>query len=72
MAFVTLDRNSYAQCPKCGFAVSFLQGQEGVPDANVIEVMSETLITLVCSLDGRFEVSAGEFRNHPTEPESQA
>lgn len=64
MGFVTLDQHSYVHCPQCGFAVSFLQGQESPPETNVIEVMSETVITLVCPTDGKFEVSAGEFRNN--------
>jgi len=41
-----------------------LQGQEKPPETNVIEVASETVITLVCPTDGKFEVSAGEFRNN--------
>jgi hypothetical protein len=39
-----------------------LQGQEKPRETNVIEVASETVITLVCPTDGKFEVSAGEFR----------
>jgi len=63
MAFVTLNEHSYVHCPTCGFAVSFLQGQEHPPETRVIEVMSETVISLVCPTDGKFEVSAEEFRN---------
>ena len=64
MAFVTLGESSYVHCPQCGFAVSFLQGQEHPPETNVIEVASETVITLVCPTDGKFEVAAGEFRSN--------
>jgi len=42
-----------------------LQGQEKPPETNVIEVASETVITLVCPTDGKLEVSAGEFWNNP-------
>jgi hypothetical protein len=42
-----------------------LQGQEKPPETNVIEVELETVITLVCPTDGKFEVSAREFRNNP-------
>jgi len=42
-----------------------LQGQEKPPETNVIEIASETVVTLVCPTDGKFEVSAGEFRNNP-------
>lgn len=65
MEFVILGEQSYVHCPQCGVAVSFLQGQEKPPETNVIEVASETVITLVCPTDGKFEVSAGEFRNNP-------
>jgi hypothetical protein len=65
MEFVALGEHSYVHCPQCGFPVSFLQGQEKPPETNVIEVASETVITLVCPTDGKFEVSAGEFRNNP-------
>jgi hypothetical protein len=64
MEFVTLSERSYVYCPQCGFPVSFLQGQERPPETTVIEVASETVITLVCPTDGKFEVSAGEFRNN--------
>jgi len=67
MEFVTLGKHSYVQCPQCGLPVSFLQGQEKPPETNVIEVASETVITLVCPTDGKFEVSAGEFRNSPSD-----
>ena len=49
--------------------MSFLQGQENPPETNVIEVASETVITLVCPTDGKFEVSAGEFRILPDAPQ---
>jgi hypothetical protein len=65
MAFVTLDEHSYVFCPQCGFAVSFLQGQESAPQTKTIEVFLETVVTLVCPTDGKFEVLAGEFRNSP-------
>ena len=65
MEFITLNEHSYVPCPQCGFAVSFLQGQEKPPETNVIEVESETVITLVCPTDGKFEVSAGDFLNNP-------
>jgi hypothetical protein len=41
-----------------------LQGQEKPAETNAIEVASETVITLVRPTDGKFEVSAGEFRNN--------
>jgi len=63
MEFVTLGEHSYVHCPQCGLPISFLQGQERPPETNVIEVASETVITLACPTDGRFEVLAGEFRN---------
>ena len=62
MEFVTLGENSYVHCPQCGLPISFLQGQGRPPETKVIEVASETVITLVCPTDGKFEVSAGEFR----------
>lgn len=65
MEFITLNEHSYVRCPQCGFAVSFLQGQEKPPETKVIEVESETVITLVCPTDGKFEVSAGDFLNNP-------
>ena len=65
MAFVTLSKHSYVHCPQCGLTVFFLQGQEKPPATNVIEVMTDTVITLVCPTDGKFEVSAGEFHNNP-------
>jgi hypothetical protein len=64
MKFVTLGEHSYVHCPQCGIPISFLQGQERPPETKVIEVGSETLITLLCPTDGKFEVSAGEFRNN--------
>lgn len=65
MALVTLGEHSYVHCPQCGFRVSFFQGQEHPPETNVIQVAPETVLTLVCPTDGKFEVSAGEFRHHP-------
>ena len=71
MGFVILGEYSYVPCPQCGLPVAFLQGQEHPPETNVIEVASETVITLVCQTDGKFEVSAGEFRNkRPDSPDS--
>jgi len=67
MDFVTLGEHSYVHCPQCGFPISFLQGQEHSPQTKVIEVASETVITVVCPTDGKFEVSAGEFRNNLAE-----
>lgn len=64
MEFVTLGEHSYVHCPQCGLPISFLQGQERPPETNVIEVASETVITVVCPTDGKFEVSAGEFSHH--------
>jgi hypothetical protein len=65
MEFVTLGEHSYVHCPQCGLPVSLLQGREKPPETNVIEVELETVITLVCPTDGKFEVSAREFRNNP-------
>jgi hypothetical protein len=71
MEFVTLGERSFVHCPQCGFPISFLQGQERPPETRVIEVASETVITLVCPTDGKFEVSAGEFRDDsPSAPQS--
>ena len=67
MEFVTLGESSFVHCPQCGFAISFLQGQERPPETRVIEVATETVITLVCPTDGKFEVSAGEFRSDAQE-----
>lgn len=63
MEFVTLGEHSYVRCPQCGAPISFLQGQEHPPETRVIEVAPETVITMVCPTDGRFEVSAGEFQH---------
>ena len=65
MAFVTLGERSYVHCPQCGFPISFFEGQEHPPQTKVIEVASETVLTVVCPTDGKFEVSAGEFRSNP-------
>jgi hypothetical protein len=65
MEFVILGEHSFVHCPQCGFPISFLQGQAHPPETKVIEVGSETVITLVCPTDGKFEVSAGEFRDNP-------
>jgi hypothetical protein len=68
---ITLNEKSFVHCAKCGFAVSFLQGQENKPQTGVIEVMPETVITLVCPIDGKFEVTAEEFQDPPPEPQTQ-
>jgi hypothetical protein len=33
--------------------------------------MPETVITLVCPIDGKFEVTAEEFQDPPPEPPAQ-
>jgi hypothetical protein len=67
MALVALGEHSFVHCPACGAAISFLQGQEHPPETNVIEVAAETMISLVCPKDGKFEVPAGVFRNNSPE-----
>lgn len=63
MGLVKLDDRSYVHCLQCGLAISFPQGQEHPPETKVIEVASDTVITMMCPTDGKFEVSAGDFRN---------